>query len=102
MGLILGVDVGGSTTKIVGFDERRSIIGELQARATDQVTSMYGAIGKFSHEYNAALGEVDKIILTGVGASFFNGDVYGIPTVKVDEFMAIGCGGLYQAGVEEA
>lgn len=102
MGLVLGIDVGGSATKVVGFDAQKTIVGEIQVRAADQVTSMYGAIGRFSHEYNTPLGEIDKIILTGVGASFFNGDVYGIPTVKVDEFLAIGCGGLYQAGVEEA
>lgn len=37
MAIILGVDVGGSTTKIVAFD--KEIIGTLQVRANDQMTS---------------------------------------------------------------
>lgn len=101
MGVTLGIDVGGSTTKIVGFDDDR-LIGALQVRATDQVTSMYGAIGSFLLKNNLTLGQVASIVLTGVGASFFADDIYGVDTYKVDEFLAMGCGGLHLAGLDEA
>lgn len=92
--------MGGSTTKIVAFDQ--GVIGMLQVRATDQLTSLYGAIGNLLHQYNLTLAQVEKIVLTGVGASLIDEDIYGIPTVKVNEFAAIGKGGLLLAKEEEA
>lgn len=100
MSVILGVDVGGSTTKIVAFDQK--VIGMLQVRAGDQLTSLYGAIGNLLHQYNLSLEQVEKIVLTGVGASLIDEDIYGIPTVKVNEFAAIGKGGLLLAEEQEA
>lgn len=98
---VLGIDIGGSTTKIAGFRGKEQI-GAVQVRASDQTTSLYGALGKFLREYNAELGEIEKIVLTGVGASAFNEDIYGIPTEKTDEFQAIGNGGLMLSGLKEA
>lgn len=100
MSIILGVDVGGSTTKIVAFDQ--DVIGMLQVRAGDQLTSLYGAIGNLLHRHNLSLTDVKKIVLTGVGASLIHEDIYGIPTVKVNEFAAIGKGGLLLAKEQEA
>ncbi|MBQ8892885.1 MAG: type II pantothenate kinase [Clostridia bacterium] len=96
MSVILGVDVGGSTTKIVAFDHK--LIGMLQVRAGDQLTSLYGAIGNLLHQHHLKLSDVQKIVLTGVGASLIDEDIYGIPTCKVNEFKAIGKGGLLLAG----
>ena len=101
MNVVLGVDVGGSTTKIVGFRDN-VLIGTLQVRAADQITSLYGAIGNFLREYGVGLGDVKSITLTGVGASFIDEPIYGIKTNKVDEFIAIGHGALRLAGLEEA
>ena len=92
--------MGGSTTKIVAFDQ--GVIGMLQVRAGDQLTSLYGAIGNLLHQYNLNLDQVKKIVLTGVGASLIHEDIYGIPTVKVNEFAAIGKGGLLLAKEEDA
>ena len=100
MSIILGVDVGGSTTKIVAFDQKP--IGMLQVRAGDQLTSLYGAIGNLLHQHNLSLEQVEKIVLTGVGASLIEEDIYGIPTCNVDEFAAIGKGGLLLADEEDA
>ena len=99
--MILGIDIGGSTTKIVGFrgDE---LVGALQVRAEDQITSLYGAVGSFLREYGSALSDVSSIALTGVGASFFDGPIYGIEARKVDEFRAIGHGALRLSGLSEA
>ena len=50
--VVVGIDVGGSTTKIVGF--RRSengsetLIAPLFVQATDPITSIYGAFGRFT------------------------------------------------------
>ena len=53
MKTVLGIDVGGSTTKIVGFREngqQKELIPPLWVRAGDPVTSIYGAFGKFTME----------------------------------------------------
>lgn len=101
MQIILGVDIGGSTTKIVGFNGEDKI-GYLQVKADDQLTSFYGALGKFLSTYNILIKNVECILITGVGSSFIKSDVYGIKTYKVDEFDAIGYGGLYLSGKSSA
>ena len=102
METIIGIDIGGSTTKIVGLTIDGDVIGNLQVTAADPVTSVYGALGKFLQENNITLNEIKQIILTGVGASFFNDNIYGVPTKTVDEFQAIGLGGLHLSGKKEA
>ena len=47
MEVILGIDIGGSTTKIVGLRTDGSVISMLRVRAEDQVTSLYGALGNY-------------------------------------------------------
>ena len=101
MSIVLGIDVGGSTTKVVGLRERE-LIGTLQVRAADQITSLFGAIGNFLLKYGASLGDVSMIALTGVGASFIDGPIYGIRTQKINEFLAIGHGALLLSGLKEA
>jgi len=101
MGIVLGIDVGGSTTKIVGLEDKKCF-GMLQVRAADQVTSMYGAIGNLLSKHGLDPGSVSKIYLTGVGASYINEQIYGIETIKVDEFDAIGRGALSLTNLNEA
>ncbi len=102
MGVILGVDVGGSTTKIAGYRESGSRVGTLQVEASDQITSLYGAVGNFLSTNRIPLSDVTRFVITGVGASFVSGDIYGVPTERVDEFLAIGKGGLALSGKTEA
>lgn len=101
MKVVIGIDVGGSTTKIVGLKEDASILATLKVEAADPITSAYGALGKFINENNLALEDIEQIILTGVGSSLFKKGVYGIPTQVVDEFKAIGLGGLALSKKEE-
>ena len=99
--MVLGIDVGGSTTKIVGLSSKENCIGMMQVEAKDQLTSAFGAFGKFTAEYGLRMGDIQQIVLTGVGSSYLQG-MYDIPTKRVDEFLAIGLGGLRLAGLESA
>ena len=74
----------------------------MQVRATDQRTSLYGAVGRLLYEQDLTLADVREIVLTGVGATAVAGDVYGIPTHRVVEFEAIGRGGLVLSGLSRA
>ena len=101
MSVVIGIDVGGSTTKIVGYTDSGKLISMLKVEAADPVTSAYGALGKFINENNLLLSDVTQIILTGVGAALFKKNIYGIATSQVDEFLAIGLGGLELSGKKE-
>ena len=102
MGIILGIDVGGSTTKIVGMRQDRTLISTMMVKAYDQLTSLYGALGNFMDTNRLPLSDVERIYITGVGSSYLNGDIYGIPTFRVEEFSAIGKGGLWLSGLDQA
>ncbi|MBQ1684451.1 MAG: type II pantothenate kinase [Clostridia bacterium] len=102
MGIILGIDVGGSTTKIVGLRSDGSLISTMMVRAYDQITSLYGALGHYINDNRISLADVEDIFVTGVGSSYLTGDIYGIPTHRIDEFSAIARGGLALAKVDEA
>lgn len=101
MGITLGVDIGGSTTKIAAR-KGAEITALLQVEAGDQQTSAYGAVGRLLSENRYSLGDVERIVLTGVGATKIEGNIYDIPTERVEEFAAIGKGGLYLSGFSEA
>ena len=46
MGIVLGIDIGSSATKIVAMDESKTILNSLKVSASDPVTAMYGAVAK--------------------------------------------------------
>ena len=105
MGIVLGIDVGGSTTKIVGFrdnGETRELIRPQFVKANDPLTATYGAFGKFTDENGIKISEIDKVLMTGVGSSYMKHDLYGIECVRVPEFDCIGRGGIYLSGLENA
>lgn len=94
MGIVIGIDVGGSTTKIVGIDEQE-IKSPMFVRATDPVTSLFGAFGKYLYDNDIPLSAVEKVMLTGVGSAYINQPLYSLPTAKTDEFLANGLGAQY-------
>lgn len=105
MGIIIGIDVGGSTTKIVGFSEeggKKELIHPQFIRANDPVTATYGAFGKFTDENNIPISEINKVVMTGVGSSYVKRNLYGIECERVEEFNCIGRGGLYLSGLDNA
>lgn len=102
MGIVLGIDVGGSTTKICGFTADQNLISPLSVKADDPVSSIYGAFGKFTSSHKISLSEIDRVMVTGVGSSYISEDLYGIPTEHVREFDCIGLGGKYLADMDEA
>lgn len=94
MSVTIGIDIGGSTTKIVGFIDH-TIITPFFVKADDPIASLYGAFGKFLSQENIKIDDVDRVIMTGVGASYMAKPIYGIPTGRVQEFIAIGLGGQF-------
>lgn len=100
----IGIDIGGSTTKIVGFtsDNAHTLIEPLSVKATDPVTSVYGAFGKFLTQNNLELSDIEKVSITGVGSKYITKPLYSLPCENVPEFECIGLGGLYLSNLERA
>jgi len=103
---VIGIDVGGTTTKIVGFRQNkngeRELIAPQFVRATDPLTSIYGAFGKFTAENGLELSHIERIMMTGAGASVIDKPIYNLCCQPVPEFSGIGIGGLYLSGLGEA
>lgn len=96
MKIVIGIDVGISTTKIIGINEEGRVLSPIRIRATDPVTSLYGAFGKYLYDNKIQLDDVEKVMLTGVGAAYIDKAVYGLPTGKSEEFIANGLGARYE------
>ena len=60
MGIVLGIDIGSSATKIVAMDESKTILSSLKVSASDPVTAMYGAVGKILCEERMQIADGDS------------------------------------------
>lgn len=100
MGIVVGIDIGGSTTKIAGFNGEEMLL-PVQITASNAIASLFGAFGKFLYDNDLELIDIDQVNLTGVGSSNIKQKIYGLPTYKVDEFSANGVGGGYFAEGKE-
>lgn len=99
--MILGIDIGGTTTDAVALKD-----GEIRAlvsvQASDPITAAAGALGKIVDVLNAPLSDIRVIAATGVGSGKLGSHLLGIPVVVVDEFTSIGTAGSLLADVSRA
>ena len=106
MGIVIGIDVGGSTTKIVGFRRNQCGFERIKpqfVRANDPLTATYGAFGKFTDENGIGISEIERVMMTGAGSAFLDRPLYeGLDCRGVPEFTSVGLGGLYLSGLEDA
>jgi len=96
--MIIGIDIGSTTTKAVSI-EGGKITRKIKARAQDAITAATGAFGKIVLENGIKINTIEKIIITGAGASKIKDDIFGIPTDRVNEIEAIGIGGMFLSGM---
>ena len=101
MPIKIGLDVGGSTTKIVGMTNDE-IVYKTIVKSNDPVTSAFGALGKLINDCKIDISDISSINITGVGAPSSAAPMLGIKTVKISEFKATGLGGLYLSGLDHA
>lgn len=87
--------------QILGLNVRNTSAGN-PVHADDPRTSAYGVLGRFLDQQGASFDDVEKIVLTGLGSTYFHENIFGIPTIHALELDAIGRGGLYLSGLDEA
>ena len=86
---VIGIDVGGSTTKIVGFRKdgvRIEMIQPQFVRAADPITSVYGAFGRFTSQNGLELSDIDCVMMTGVGSTCVQQGIWSVECRAVCEF----------------
>ena len=98
--IVIGIDVGISTTKIVGIDENGLVINPFRIKATDPITSLYGAFGKYLYDNKIQLSDVRQVMVTGVGSAYIETPIYGLPTAKSEEFIANGLGARHESKLD--
>lgn len=99
MGYILGIDVGISTTKIVGIKDMK-VVSPMRITAADPVASLYGGFGKYLYDNKIDLADVQQVMLTGVGSAYIDRPIYGLPTDRADEFVADGLGARFESKLD--
>ncbi len=95
--MVIGIDIGSTTTKSVAIYPDKSF-KTLTTKAFDPITSATGALGKMMMENQLQISSIRSIVLTGVGATGIEGNLFGIETHKIDELQAVGLGGMYLSG----
>ncbi|MDR2793720.1 MAG: pantothenate kinase [Treponema sp.] len=92
--MVIGIDIGSTTTKAVSI-ENGAVVKKIKTKAVDAVTSAAGAFGKMLIENDIQIGQIERIMITGAGATKIKNAIFGIPTKRVDEIAAIGVGGKF-------
>ncbi len=105
MGVRIGLDMGGSTWKLVAQDAAsRAAVDVRSGDGLMQVPAGAADVARVFRTFLARLGarpaDVDEVALVGVGADAVDQTVLGVPVRRVEEFSAVGVGGRALAGCE--
>lgn len=100
MSIIIGIDVGISSTKIIGIENGNRIKKPMQITGNDPIAMACGALSKYVHELGITLPSIEHIMLTGVGSKHVTLPFLDIPTSHVDEFIANGLGARFDSGLD--
>jgi len=98
--MVIGIDVGTSTTKIVGLQDGK-VISPLCVKCSDPAAAAESAFEMFLHEGGIALADVEKVELTGTGSAYVKDPFMGIITERADEFRCNGLGARFLTGLDE-
>ncbi len=101
MSIIIGIDAGISSTKIIGIEDGKRIMTPMSVSSSDPTASIYGALGKYlQRNKDIPLDNIEYIKLTGVGAKGVTSPLLGCLTSYVDEFVANGLGARFDSGLD--
>ncbi len=101
MKIAVGIDIGATTVKIAGYD-KNNIICPLRFDNEEPNKSAIDAFDSFIEKSGILLSDVEKIVLTGVGASYFSEGIYSVKTYVADELFCIGNGAMFVTDEKEA
>ncbi len=100
MSIIIGIDAGISSTKVIGIENSKHIMVPMTVKNSDAPTAIDDILGKYLNENNTPLESVKTVVLTGIGAKDHKTTILGCTTLRVDEFMANGLGARFDCGLD--
>ena len=92
---IIGIDIGSSTIKIIEYKNEKIV-----SKGIFESKDYEKTIDSFMNENN--IKDIDKIVATGINAKKLDSSKYNVPVEFVEEFIAIGTGGLALSKKEKA
>ena len=98
MGLILGMDLGSSSAKVVSLHD-----GDFKAPlrlTTAGKTDLTELLDTYMSHNGLRLGQIDRVMLTGVGSLSAPATIHGLPTQCVSEFVCDGLGARFLSGID--
>ena len=98
--MIVGIDIGGSTTDAVTVDNGN--YSAVTIEANDPIAAAAGALGKLVEQCKLNLDQIACVAATGAGSRVLSETLLGRPVVKVNEFTAVGIGGTSLCGKTDA
>ncbi|MBQ6080678.1 MAG: type II pantothenate kinase [Muribaculaceae bacterium] len=101
MSIIIGIDAGISSTKIIGLENGKCIMAPMSIAASDATSPICEVLNQYLLENNLSLGEVEHVMLTGVGASNVKEHLHLRNVTIVDEFKANGLGARFDSGLDQ-
>ena len=94
---IIGIDIGSTTIKIIEYNNKKILNSKISMnRNAEEI------LEEFLKSNNIDSNNIEKIVLTGIGANKMKSNKYRIPMETVKEFVAVSIGGLQLANKEEA
>ena len=102
---VLAFDIGSTNIKAlvlkvtkINKDENVDLIGKIIVKNTNFADFFYELIKKYDIDFK----NIEKVVVTGTGASYLENKIHDIDIVKVDEFNAISYGGLLLSKLDKA
>lgn len=99
--MIVGIDIGASTTKAVVLDKLR-FAGFASTQTIDASSSASIVLKKALSIAGISLGDVNGVAISGGGSRLLGDTLSGTSVRRVDEIKAIGLGGLLLSGKKQA
>lgn len=100
MSIVIGIDTGISSTKIIGIENDKRIMAPMSISCHDDIAAIYGALGSYLQTNNITLDNIEHIMLTGIGAKGVTFPLLECPTTFIDEFKANGLGARFDSGLD--
>lgn len=101
MSFIIGIDAGISSTKIIGTADDKRIMSPMSIADSDATAPTAEVLNQYLLDSNLTLGDVEHIMLTGVGASIVKEHLHPLNVTIVDEFKANGLGARFDSGLDQ-
>ena len=102
MNTVLGIDLGGSSTKLAALDASGKLLCAAQGPCIADIRPLEEAVSAFMRENGISREQVEAVAMTGVGAASVSGGVCGMRVKRVSEFEAIARGALAMSGLRTA